>query len=107
MTKVHVQVTATCEDCGQVLTWVPYSAVAMAKAATRGLTSSERRITLPEQMTNHQCVRDLVLRDQQWTETCIRPPHRAGPCNGYPRPDCPGYDSWQDGLQASAERRAD
>ena len=22
---------------------------------------------------------------------CTRPPHNESPCNGYPRPDCPGF----------------
>ena len=22
---------------------------------------------------------------------CTRPPHTASPCNGWPRPDCPGF----------------
>lgn len=27
-------------------------------------------------------------------QTCTRPPHAESPCNGYPRPDCPGYAAW-------------
>lgn len=23
---------------------------------------------------------------------CIRDPYHEGPCNGFPRPDCPGYN---------------
>jgi hypothetical protein len=27
-------------------------------------------------------------------DTCTRPKHNKSPCNGYPRPDCPGYSNW-------------
>lgn len=27
-----------------------------------------------------------------WPSECTRPKHAEGPCNGYPRKTCPGYD---------------
>lgn len=38
-------------------------------------------------------------------QTCVRPSHTEGPCNGYPRSDCPQYRD-PDALDAQTEQIA-
>jgi hypothetical protein len=35
---------------------------------------------------------NALKRFMGWPDMCTRPRHADGPCNGYPRKDCPGYD---------------
>lgn len=44
--------------------------------------------------------------DLVFTEVCTRQPHNSGPCNGLPRPNCPGYASWVEG-RVKIESRPD
>jgi hypothetical protein len=37
---------------------------------------------------------DIPLSAQMQVAWCSRPAHLDGPCNGWPRPNCPGFDAF-------------
>lgn len=55
-----------------------------------------RRIRIRVRQTEHAIAHDLPLAAAYpHPGICTREPHDVGPCNGFPRRDCPGYESWR------------
>ena len=43
--------------------------------------------------------------DNPFEQVCTRPKHETSPCNGLPRPDCPGYKEYLENFNNSPYNR--